>query len=110
MLGADVGSTVAAQVFSFDLGFVSPILLAAGVFLFLGSSNDHVRHIARIFIGLGLILLALKLLAVAAAPLRSSQGFMAVVSGLHDEAVIALLLAAVATWLAHSSLSIILPV
>ncbi len=108
MLGADVGSTVAAQVFSFDLGLVSPILLAAGVFLFLGSSDDRVRHVARILIGLGLILLALRLLATTAAPLKSSPTFMALVSGLHDELIIALLLAAIATWLAHSSLSIVL--
>jgi phosphate:Na+ symporter len=108
MLGADVGSTVAAQVFSFDLGFVSPALLAAGVFAFLGTSSDRLRHMARILIGLGLILLALKLLAVSAAPLKESRAFMAVVGGLHGEAVIALLVAAIATWLAHSSLSIIL--
>ncbi|MCW5748683.1 MAG: Na/Pi cotransporter family protein, partial [Alphaproteobacteria bacterium] len=108
MLGADVGSTVAAQVFSFNIGFISPVLLAAGVFVFLGSADDRVRHVARILIGLGLILLALKLLASAAGPLKSSASFMAVVSGLHDELVIALLLAAIATWLAHSSLSIIL--
>ncbi|HJQ59683.1 MAG TPA: Na/Pi cotransporter family protein, partial [Vineibacter sp.] len=108
MLGADVGSTVAAQVFSFDIGFVSPVLLAAGVFVFLGSNDDRVRHVARILIGLALVLLALKLLGTAAGPLKSSRSFMAVVGGLADEWVIALLLAAVATWLAHSSLSIIL--
>jgi phosphate:Na+ symporter len=108
MLGADVGSTVAAQVFSFDIRFLSPLLLAAGVFVFLGSGDDRVRHVARILIGLGLILLALRLLGAAAGPLKSSSTFMAVVGGLHNELVIALLLAAIATWLAHSSLSIIL--
>ncbi|QQS11884.1 MAG: Na/Pi cotransporter family protein [Rhodospirillales bacterium] len=108
MLGADVGSTVAAQVFALDIGWVSPALLAAGVFLFLGTAQDRLRHVARIAIGLGLILLSLKLLGAAAAPLKSSSTFMAVVGALGDETVIALLIAAIATWLAHSSLSIVL--
>jgi phosphate:Na+ symporter len=108
MLGADVGATLAAQVLSFDLSWLSPLAIAAGTFLFLGSPSDRVRHVARIFIGLGLMLLALHLIATAAAPLRQSPAFMAVIGGMHDEAVLALLIAAAITWLVHSSLSIVL--
>src|SRR5262245_37809048 len=53
ILGADVGATIAAQVLSFDLSWLSPLAIAAGTFLFLGSSHDKIRHIARIGIGLG---------------------------------------------------------
>lgn len=108
MLGADVGSTLAAQVFSFDVSWASPVLIAAGVFLFLGAAAERLRHVARIAIGLGLILLALRLVAAAAAPLKGSDAFMTMVGALAGEPVLALLLAALATWLAHSSLSIVL--
>jgi phosphate:Na+ symporter len=108
MLGADVGSTIAAQVFSFDIGWVSPLLIAVGVFAFLGAEAERFRHMARIAIGLGLILLALRLLGAAAEPLKHSSAFGVVAGALGDEPALALLIAAIVTWLAHSSLSIVL--
>ena len=108
MLGADIGTTMAAQVLSFDLGWVSPLLIAAGVIAFLSSEQDKTRHLSRVAIGLGLMLLSLKLLALATAPLKTSPAFMAALQGLQNEYVIAAILAAGATWFVHSSLSIVL--
>lgn len=108
MLGADVGTTIAAQVLSFDLGWVSPLLIGAGVIAFLSTESDRPRHLGRVAIGLGLMLLSLKLLALATAPLRSAPAFMAALEGLQDEYVIAAVLATLATWFVHSSLSIVL--
>lgn len=108
MLGADVGTTIAAQVLSFDLGWVSPMLIGAGVIAFLSSEQDRSRHLGRVAIGLGLMLLSLKLLGHATEPLRASPSFMAALDGLQDEYVIAVILATVATWFVHSSLSVVL--
>lgn len=108
MLGADIGTTVAAQVLSFDLGWASPLLIGAGVIAFLSSEQDKTRHVSRVAIGLGLMLLSLKLLALATQPLRSAPAFMAVLQGLQDEYVIAVVFATVATWFVHSSLSVVL--
>ncbi len=46
MLGADIGTTIAAQVLSFDLGWVSPLLIGTGVIAFLSSEQDKARHSA----------------------------------------------------------------
>src|SRR5688572_24172391 len=108
MLGADVGTTIAAQVLSFDLGWVSPLLIGAGVIAFLSSEQDKARHLGRVAIGLGLMLLSLKLLAGATQPLRSAPAFMAMLQGLQDEYVIAVVVGTLATWFAHSSLSVVL--
>ena len=108
MLGADIGTTIAAQVLSFDLGWVSPLLIGAGVIAFLSSEQDKARHLGRVAIGLGLMLLSLKLLALATQPLRSAPAFMAMLQGLQDEYVIAVVVGTVATWFVHSSLSIVL--
>jgi phosphate:Na+ symporter len=108
MLGADIGTTIAAQVLSFDLGWVSPLLIGAGVITFLSSEQDKARHLGRVAIGLGLMLLSLKLLAGATQPLRSAPAFMAMLQGLQDEYVIAVVVGTLATWFAHSSLSIVL--
>jgi phosphate:Na+ symporter len=108
MLGADVGTTIAAQVLSFDLGWVSPLMIGVGVISFLSSESEKARHLGRVAIGLGLMLLSLKLLALATLPLRSAPAFMAALEGLQDEYVIAVVLATLATWFVHSSLSIVL--
>jgi phosphate:Na+ symporter len=108
MLGADIGTTIAAQVLSFDLGWVSPLLIGAGVITFLSNEQEKARHLGRVAIGLGLMLLSLKLLAGATQPLRSAPAFMAMLQGLQDEYVIAVVFGTLATWFAHSSLSIVL--
>lgn len=108
MLGADIGTTLAAQVLSFDLGWASPLLIGAGVIAFLTGEQDKTRHVSRVAIGLGLMLLSLKLLALATEPLRSAPAFMAVLQALQNEYVIAVVFAALATWFVHSSLSVVL--
>ena len=108
MLGADIGTTIAAQVLSFDLGWVSPLLIGAGVIAFLSSEQVKSRHLGRVAIGLGLMLLSLKLLAAATEPLRSAPAFMALLQGLQDEYVIAVVVGTLATWFVHSSLSVVL--
>jgi phosphate:Na+ symporter len=108
MLGADIGTTIAAQVLSFDLGWVSPLLIGVGVITFLSSESDKPRHLGRVAIGLGLMLLSLKLLALATQPLRNAPAFMALLQGLQDEYVIAVVVGTLATWFVHSSLSTVL--
>ncbi len=108
MLGADIGTTIAAQVLSFDLGWLSPLLIGAGVITFLSSESDKPRHLGRVAIGLGLMLLSLKLLALATQPLRNAPAFMALLQGLQDEYVIAVVVGTLATWFVHSSLSTVL--
>lgn len=108
MLGADIGTTIAAQILSFDLGWVSPLLIGAGVITFLSSESDKPRHLGRVAIGLGLMLLSLKLLALATRPLRDAPAFMALLQGLQDEYVIAVVVGTLATWFVHSSLSTVL--
>ena len=108
VLGADLGSTIAAQVFVFDLGWLGYAAIGTGVFWFMGSRSEHSRHVARIALGLGLMLLSLKLIGAASAPLRGSMAMTAVLGGLAGEPLVAALIGAVVTWLAHSTLAIVL--
>jgi phosphate:Na+ symporter len=108
MLGADVGTTLVVQVLSFDISWASPALLLLGVAGFLGSSWPLVRHLGRVSIGLGLLLLSLQLLVAASEPLRDSQLLAAVVAPLAHDPILAVLLAALLTWVAHSSVAIVL--
>ncbi len=108
MLGADVGTTLVVQVVSFDISWLSPALILIGVIAFLGSSATYAQHIGRIFIGLGLLLLALQLIVTASEPLRDSAALRAIITPLAEDPILAVLLAALLTWLAHSAVAIVL--
>ena len=58
MLGADVGTSLMAVVFHFDLSWMSPLFIFVGVLLFIAKQNTNVGRVGRILIGLGLMLLA----------------------------------------------------
>ncbi|MCB2102807.1 MAG: Na/Pi cotransporter family protein, partial [Rhodobacterales bacterium] len=110
MLGADVGTTLVAQALSFKVGWLAPVLLVIGVAAHLSARRTLTRQVARAIIGLGLILLSLKLILAATAPLTDTHLLREALEALEGEPVLALLMAALLTWLAHSSLAVVLMV
>src|SRR5687768_16116772 len=65
MLGADIGTSLMTVVFSFDLSWLSPLLIFLGVVLFISRTDTNVGRFGRVLIGLGLMLLALRLASEA---------------------------------------------
>lgn len=108
LLGADLASAALPQLLARGPGVLQPLLLVVGVGLFLGARRARTRHIGRIAIGLGLVLLALRLLVESAAPLREATILATLATLLAELPALALLLAALATWAAHSSLAMVL--
>jgi phosphate:Na+ symporter len=108
MLGADVGTSLVAQLLSLNLHWLSPLLVLAGVIAFMSSDSGQHRDIGRAVIGLGLMLLALRLVVGASAPMRDSQVVQTVLSALANEPLLAVLVGALLTWAAHSSLAMVL--
>jgi len=108
VLGADVGTTVVAQVLSFDLSFLSPLCVTAGLIIFMVSERKGTRNIGRILLGLGLMLIALKQIVGASSPMRESELILQLIGALQGELFLAMILAAIMTWLSHSSLAMVL--
>ena len=108
MLGADVGTTLAAQLLAFDVKWLWTLCVAAGVFLFLGTQQERWRGLARAIVGLGLLLLALDQIGQVSGALRGSEAVRTVMAAMGGEPLMAVLVAAVLTYAAHSSLSVVL--
>jgi len=108
MLGANVGTALAAFIFSIQVSWLAPLLIAGGVFAFLGTNDDRRRSLARIATGLGLTLLALQLIGQSSAELRQSPGFAATIALLDGQPLVAFIVGVGITWLAHSSLSTVI--
>jgi len=108
MLGANVGTTLIVQVFAFDVVAVAPLLVLLGVILFRRSASGRSRDLGRVAIGLGLMLLALRLMLGMLAPLGQMAGLRPLLDMLAGQPVLGLLLAAGLTWAAHSSVAVVL--
>lgn len=108
MLGADVGTSLVAQALTFNMHWLSPALIIAGVVLFMARDASRPRAIGRALLGLGLLLLALRLLAGATEPMRESVLLQNFLAGLAQAPVLAVIMAALLTVLTSSSLAIIL--
>jgi phosphate:Na+ symporter len=107
MLGANVGTTIIVQLLSFNLTALAPLFILAGVWLFRRHQPGRRRDLGRVFIGLGLLLLALHELVRLFAPLEDAQLLRIVLDALSEAPVIALLLATALAWAAHSSVAIV---
>lgn len=107
ILGADLGSAIAVRVLYLDLSFLPPLLLCIGLGMYRLSANWRHRQLGRIFLGLGLILLSIHLLRQSVAPVADSPPADLVLA-LNALPVIMLLVAALFTWAAHSSVAMVL--
>jgi len=108
LLGADVGTTLVAQILTFDFSALSPMLIAIGVALFTYSPGGRTRDIGRILLGLGMMLLALKLIVAASLPMRESLIIQQIFVALGEDLVLAVIFGAIIAWAAHSSLATVL--
>jgi phosphate:Na+ symporter len=108
MLGANVGTTLIVQLFSFDISAVAPALFIVGVVTFRAGGQSLTRALGRIAIGLGLMLLALHILLGTLAPAEQAPAARALLSAVTGDPVLCLLIAAVLTWAAHSSVAVVL--
>lgn len=110
MLGADVGTTLVAQLLTFDLSWLMPTMMISGFIIYtvFEKRPGRLAHFGKMLIGLGLMLLALGLIKQGAAPLRESEVLPVVLSSLDQDPVLLVLIAALLTWLCHSSLAVVL--
>lgn len=108
MLGANVGTTLIVQLLSFDSSAVAPVLLVTGVVAFKRGSQTIVRDLGRVAIGLGLMLLSLHILLDSLAPAEHAPVVRELFSAITGEPLLTLLIGAVLTWAAHSSVATIL--
>lgn len=108
MLGADVGTALMARVLTFDLSWLSPLLIFIGVIFFLSRKQTRIGQIGRVSIGLGLIVLALELIVAAATPITQAAGVKVLFSSLTGDVMLDALTGALFAIVSYSSLAAVL--
>jgi len=107
MLGANIGTSLVTKLLTFNLAPLAALLVLIGMVLF-RTGEGRRRHLARIFIGLGLMLLSLHLLDTASEPLRNAPQMRQVLHDLDGVWLVGMVLAAIIAMFAHSSIASIL--
>ena len=113
MLGANIGTALMVKLLTFDISWLSPVLLIIGYTGFKrgtrgGARKGRLQNLGRVALGLGLMLLALSLLVEAMRPAEAAPILRELLAALTAEPVLDLLLAALLTWAAHSSVAVLL--
>ena len=108
MLGANVGTTLIVQLLSFDVSRVSFLLILLGVFMFRRSGITRTSDLGRVGIGLGLMLIELQHLLSMIIPFEDVPSLRVLLGAVTTDPMIDILLAAVLTWVAHSSVAVVL--
>ena len=76
IMGANIGTTVTAQITAFDLVSFAPFILFVGVVLAVFVKKTFVQHIGRIILGFGMLFVGIGILKAAIAPLAKSEEFV----------------------------------
>ena len=76
MLGANIGTTITAQIIAFKLSDWAPLFIVLGVVPLLFVKRRSVRSIGTIIAGFGILFLGLSMMGDAMKPLRSSLWFI----------------------------------
>jgi phosphate:Na+ symporter len=106
--GGELGSALVVRILSYDLTLLVPLCLVAGTGMFMTTTRGDWRQIGRILVGIGLLILSLEMTGQATDPLRHSALLPVIVDFLSNDPVTAYLLAAVMTWLFHSSIAAVI--
>lgn len=102
ILGANVGTTVNAQIVAFNIGQVALLLVALGFALQVAGRERPLEEFGGGVLGVGMIFLGMTLMGDATAPLRGWSGFIDLMASL-DRPLFGLLAGAAFTGVIQSS-------
>ncbi len=87
IMGANIGTTITAQITAFNLGAYAPVILFVGAIMYLFLKKDTVKHIGSIIMGFGMLFFGISVIKSAIVPLSESEGFISFLSTLSNPAV-----------------------
>ncbi|WP_291569718.1 Na/Pi cotransporter family protein [Clostridium sp. UBA4548] len=103
IMGANIGTTITAQIISFKFDAIAPLFLAIGAAMVLFAKNRKAKEIGNIVLGFGILFLGLELMSAAMSPLAESDFFKNLILRLKGHTILGLLLGMVMTAVIQSS-------
>ena len=76
IIGANIGTTLTAQLMAFKVSALTPYMLALGFLGYAFARREILREVGGLILGLGLLFLGLQMMGEATYPLRTYQPFI----------------------------------
>jgi phosphate:Na+ symporter len=102
ILGADIGTTITAQIVAFKVTKYALLLLAAGFAMLFISKKEKIQQYGYMVMGLGMIFFGMGVMSEAMSPLRTYQPFIDLMANMSNP-ILGILVAAIFTALVQSS-------
>jgi phosphate:Na+ symporter len=102
ILGADIGTTITAQLIAFKLTDYALLMVAVGFGMRMFGKNDTVKNIGEVLLGFGILFFGMKLMSDAMKPLRTYPQFIELMYGLENP-LLGLLIGTLITAMIQSS-------
>jgi phosphate:Na+ symporter len=102
IMGANVGTTITAQIIAFKITHFAMVMVAVGFFMFFFGRGDKFKQYGNMLMGLGLVFLGMNLMSDAMYPLRSYEPFLNLMVSMENP-FLGLLVGAAFTALVQSS-------
>ena len=92
IMGANIGTTVTAQLVSIDMNGLAPVALGIGIILYLFGGKPRTKHIAEVLIGFGILFTGMDFMKEAVKPLSEYAGFTSALLTFGKHPILGLLL------------------
>jgi phosphate:Na+ symporter len=102
IMGANIGSTMTAQLLAFNISAYSLIPIAIGFFMTFVAKRENVKHLGMMLMGLGLVFYGMSIMSEAMTPLRTYEPFMVFLQKM-ERPLLGILAGALFTGLVQSS-------
>lgn len=102
IMGANIGSTVTAQILAFNVSKYALLPVAAGFLLIFTNRTEKLKYTGMMLMGIGLVFFGMSIMSQAMAPLRSYQPFIDLLARMENP-LFGILAGAVFTGLVQSS-------
>nr|WP_264318547.1 Na/Pi cotransporter family protein [Paraclostridium dentum] len=103
IMGANIGTTITAQLVSLDLVGMAPLALGIGIVMYLFSKNQKTKTIAEILIGFGILFTGMDFMKNAVKPLSEFKGFTDALVAFGNRPILGILLGFGITAIVQSS-------
>jgi len=102
ILGADIGTTITAQIVAFKVTKYALLLLAVGFGMLFFSNREKIQQYGYMILGLGMIFFGMGVMKDAMEPLRTYQPFIDLMANMSNP-ILGILVAAIFTAMVQSS-------
>lgn len=102
IMGANIGSTVTAQILAFNISTYALLPVAVGFFLIFTNRSEKLRYAGMMIMGMGLVFFGMSVMSGAMAPLRSYEPFLELLKKM-EKPLLGILAGAAFTGLVQSS-------